>query len=421
MSCQIQEKGTETINNCKLEELRFQDTSTIQLEDLQEWVNTKRVQTVEELMFALPDVYRRNFSLVEHTKALGQSDLNSPRIILFGEDGHLLFNISTMEKAVTYDKVDGMILDKKSGDWELFQLDFTNKNIEVRRSPQECFRCHGEKHPKPLWGSSNEWPGVFGDNEAKGPNGEALSLRHLNKMNEIKDKKVTNKRLLSLEWDTLQQLRSGGVRKIKNNRFGAELIVSNQFIGSSVSLGIYQRMKNKDQELLKELSIPLLLLTAQQHDSISLGSITQSKLKQNTGLEIDALYSKLGIEPSFDFSIKDSKENSTTDKFWRLGKGNIYEQIALQLLYDLSNEDKQIYQLLNSTKTEVHCVSKDHTINNLLELVHHKMQYMYLLSGKGKANIAEEYLPLDDDEVYLSILKPIYQKLQHLYVMEQTL
>ncbi|ANQ51503.1 hypothetical protein MY04_4159 [Flammeovirga sp. MY04] len=424
LGCQIPSTTTKFSSSCVLEEAQYLDSSTVQLSDIEHWVKEKKVNSVEELLLAFPEVYRRNFSLVEHTKALGESNLEFPRIVLFGEDGHLLFNISSKKDDPTYQKVDGMELNNTTGNWELFQLDFAQNPIAVRRSPGECFRCHGQENPKPLWGTSNHWEGVFGDNEAPGPNGEALSIRHIKRMNEIKNRETDEERLLLLEWEEDEKLRSGGIRKIKGNRFGAELIVSNQLMGASIVKGIYQRMKLKIGANKERYFLPLILLTANQHDSMTLGSITQKNIKKSfphSNLDIDHIYQELSIHPSFDFAINDSKENQITNKFWQLGKGNIYEQLALLMLYDLNKQNREIHELLRSVPVEFHCQSKDHTISSMDELITHKVKYSYVLSGAGKAKVAEHYLPLDDDEVYLSVLQPIFQQLQVYYMQEELL
>ena len=50
---------------------------------VKEFIETNNIKTIEELLKSLPRHFRTNFSLVEHTKGEGQSNLKFPRIVLF--------------------------------------------------------------------------------------------------------------------------------------------------------------------------------------------------------------------------------------------------------------------------------------------------------------------------------------------------
>ncbi|MBD0403065.1 hypothetical protein [Flammeovirga sp. EKP202] len=419
LSCQVQKNTMkERLNEeCVLSEEQYKAHQQVHLSDIKEWVQKKEISSVEDLMLKLPEVYRKNFSLVEHTKALGEANLDYPRIVMFGSDGHLLFNISSKLDDPTYQKVDGIELNEQTGNWELFQVDFTQAKIKVHDAPQECFRCHGQAHPKPLWGTSSHWEGVFGDNEAKGPNGEALSMRHLQKMNAFKGHRTNSPRLKLLLWDMEQKLRSGGIRNIKDNRFGAELITSNHFIGASTAKGIYIRMRQ--HENYQNIVLPLLLLTAQMGKDINIGQITSKHFDlNNIPHHIDSLYTLVNIDTKTDFSINNSLEDENPDPQWRMGKGTLYEQIALLALYDELLVNEELKNIFLSIPAQLSCKSEDHTMTNLFDLVQHKVKYHYLLKGSGKVEASKVYLPLDDDEVLASVLEPAFHYLQNYYITD---
>ncbi|NME70887.1 hypothetical protein [Flammeovirga aprica] len=421
-SCQIQKNTIQEnlAKDCVLSDEKYQTQQQIHLSDIRQWIEEEKITSIEDLISELPEVYRKNFSLVEHTKALGESNLDYPRIVLFGGDGHLLFNISSKLDDPTYQKVDGIELNEETGNWELFQVDFSQAKIKVHDAPQECFRCHGEAHPKPLWGTSSHWKGVFGDNEAPGPNGEALSLRHLQKMNAFRDKNTDSPRLKQLIWDDEQVLRSGGIRNIKDNRFGAELIASNHFIGASVAKGIYIRMEQELKD--KKAVLPLLLLTAQMKEDIHLGKITQQHfVSNNTPLHIDSLYLQLGINTETDFTINNSLEDQEVDKLWKMGKGTLYEQVALLTLYYELMANEELKNLFSNIPAHQICKSEEHTITNLYDLVKHKVNYHYLLKGNGKVEASKVYIPMDDDEVFESVLQPAFHYLQNYYSVQNQL
>ena len=127
---------------------------------LQGFITSNNIKSVSELLRALPDRYQKNYSLVEKTRTPGKSSLTYPRIILFGSDARLMFNIGTDPTDPDYEKVDTAYLDPKTGEWEFSQFDFTSRTAAVKSKPAECLTCHGKPRP-PIMGNLLELAGSY--------------------------------------------------------------------------------------------------------------------------------------------------------------------------------------------------------------------------------------------------------------------
>ena len=383
-----------------------------------EYINKYDITSIPQLLNALPDHYRTNFSLVEDTKGEGQSDLNFPRIVLFGSDGRFLMNVGTKPEDPKYDLLDCAELDDETGRWVLSQLDFTKRKPQLIMEPQECMRCHGENEPRPIWGTSKDWPGVFGDNEAPGLSGDALSPRHIRRMNEIRDGHGGSQRFRFLKWKEGEELRSGGFRRIADNAFGVELIVSNLVIGSATGRGIFLRLKNKFPDKYLQWREALLLYAYHKNgievmDDAELSIFENSLIQSDSSKQhIDGVFEVLGIDVNESFSLgtlaEDEKEAITN---WSLGDGDLYDQVFLQVLDDLSKTDEAIAELLVSTENTHPVFKCEGTVKNIRELIDYKMLHMYHLKGRARYEVNKVYYPLEVERVFDLVLRPIKDEL----------
>lgn len=382
-----------------------------------EFMRNENITTITGLLNALPMHYRTNFSLVEATRGEGQSDVNFPRIVLFGPDGRFLLNVGTKPEDPKYNLLDGAELDEKTGRWIFSQLDFTKRKPMLISEPKACLRCHGSKEPRPIWGTSLDWPGVFGDNEAPGPSGDALSNRHIKRMNEIKSGHGGSDRFDFLVWGENEKFRSGGFRRIANNAFGPELIVSNLVIGSAAGRGAFLRLKNKKPQLYCELREELLLLAYHQENAEILDKseyeAIMSKITNQDTLDtpINKLLRTLGLDAKESFSLATLAEEEPPQPDWSLGDGDMYEQIYLQVLHDLAQNDPEVKRILSTTPSKFPIFKCPDVVNNVMELVEHKMLHMYELRGKDRYEVNKVYYPLEVERVFDLVLAPVETKL----------
>ncbi|WP_051336082.1 hypothetical protein [Aquimarina latercula] len=380
-----------------------------------DFINKNKIVTITELLNRLPDHYKNNFSLVEKTKGEGQSNLKYPRIVLFGSDGSFLANISTMADDPKYDLLDVAELNRKTGIWEFSQFDFTKNKPRLHSNPISCVRCHG-KNPRPVWGSNMDWPGVFGDNEAAGPNGEALSLRHARRMNEIRLGKTYSDRFDFLSWSD-QELTSGGVRLIANNAFGAELLISNMAMGTATARGVFLRMKDQNSEKYDRLREVFLIAGYEHMVSGILSDIDKNLLrsihkKQNKYRnQIDAFFMMLGIDTKEAFSLGTLAEEEKPKTDWSLGAGDLYELVLLQILNDLINDDKEVMDIVSSVSNESGIFGCDNLGETIKDVIDFKMLHMFYLSGNARYKVNEVYYPQDVENIKEKVFIPLYEKL----------
>ncbi|WP_051336399.1 hypothetical protein [Aquimarina latercula] len=383
------------------------------IQGLHNYIKENNITTITQLLNSLPDHYKNNFSLVEITKGDGQSSLQYPRIVLFGPDGHLLMNISTKSNDPKYELLDCAELNIDNGNWEFSQFDFTSEKPVLHRNPKSCISCHGE-NPRPTWGTNMDWPGVFGDNEASGPNGEALSFRHAMRMNEIQKGNGGSDRFNFLEWEN-EKLTSGGVRKIANNNFGAELLVSNMHIGTATARGIFLRMKHYKPKLYEELRETFLLLGYDYMFNGLLSDMERRKLYHKYDLNsinpLKNLFAKTGIDMEEAFSLSTLAKKEKPKLRWSLGAGTLEDLVFLQILDDLSNDNIEVRNILASLPNNSGIFKCNGLGKNILEVVQFKMLHMFHLKGAARYQVNKVYYPQDAENIKSKVFEPIYDHL----------
>ncbi|WP_299434450.1 hypothetical protein [uncultured Aquimarina sp.] len=385
------------------------------IEGVMGFIKTNKITTITGLLNRLPEHFRNNFSLVEHTKGEGQSNLRFPRIVLFGSDGTFLMNISTKPDDPKYNLLDCAELNESSGAWEFSQFDFTKEKPKLHKNPASCIRCHGDK-PRPVWGTNMDWPGVFGDNEAAGPNGEALSYRHVIRMKEIIEGKTYSDRFDFLKWSD-QKLTSGGIRRIADNAFGAELLISNMAIGTATARGIFIRMKKEHPEKYKVMREAILLLG---YEYMVQGVLSDTEkedigvlIKNNGGKQgnLNEIFKVLGINPEEAFSLGTLAKEETPKTDWSMGAGDLYEQVFLQVLYDLANEDHQLKNILLSVANTPGIFGCDDLGKNINEVIAFKMLHMHQLLGSARHEVNKVYYSQDAENIKEKVFIPLYDRL----------
>ncbi|MEW7292443.1 hypothetical protein [Aquimarina sp. 2304DJ70-9] len=382
---------------------------------IQDFIQKNNINSIVELLNKLPDHYKNNFSLVEHTKGEGQSNLRFPRIVLFGPDGVFLMNISTKPDDPKHDLLDCAELNEESGIWEFSQFDFTEKKPKLHRNPESCIRCHGDK-PRPVWGTNMDWPGVFGDNEAAGPNGEALSYKHVLRMREIIKGETFSDRFDFLKWSD-QKLSSGGIRRIADNVFGAELLVSNLAMGTATARGVFVRMKKEQPKKYKALREALLLLGYEYMVNGILSDLEKRNIEElvksygGSGGNIDDLLFVLGIDAKESFSLSTLAKEEKPKTNWSLGAGDLYEQVLLQVLYDVAKDDQDLNQILLSVPNTPGIFGCEDLGKNIKEVIDFKMLHMHGLLGRARYEVNKVYYPQDVENIKAKVFIPIYEKL----------
>ncbi|WP_198040048.1 hypothetical protein [Microbulbifer agarilyticus] len=373
-------------------------------------IQQQGLTSIDQLLPYLPDHFRTNFSLVEHTRATGQSNLEFPRVVLFGSDGHLLLNIGTKPDDPKYNLLDVAQLHEGSGRWEFSVFDFSSERPRLMRNDASCIECHGADNSRPVWGTNLDWPGVFGDNIAAGPQGEALDSRHLEQIHAIMAGDGKSSRFDFLEWRH-EPLRRGGKRRIARHAFGAELILSNIAMGSATARGVFQRLRSENLQHFRQQRMALLYsyFARKGHLPWGEGNARLLGLTPDTSAEqaMDKLLAHLGVDTSEAFSVATLHLLEPAQTHWSMGRGDLYDLVALQVLDDLKREDAEVAAILAGRKVAEGVLGCPVTAGSVAEVVDFKMLHLFYLRGHARFLVHEQFYPLDLEDVYSRVFLPV--------------
>ena len=394
------------------------------VEGVDRFIREHNIHTIEQLMAALPLEFRTNFSLVEHTRATGESNLTYPRIVSFGADAHFMLNIGTKADDPKYQLLDVMEFHEDTGHWELSMFDFNGKKPKLTRNDPSCNECHGRENARPVWGTNMLWTGVIGDNEAAGPNGEALSGPHAIRLNEIKAGKGGNPRFDYLVWNENQKkFGRGAIRHTANNAFGAELLISNYAMGTATARGAYVRLKNANPTAYPALQGAIIQLGIERYQPGSLSALSLSKIHQQVQLAtgnpkatpntLDELLALLGIDTREAFSVATLHDTEEPDTSWSLGGGDLYDLLLLQVLDDLAKKDTRVNNILTATATteDTQIFGCADAARNIAQVIEYKMLQLFYLQGRARYDVQWVYYPRDAEHIKDRVFKPVQVKL----------
>ena len=400
------------------------------IEGMQAYIQKNNITTIEALLDALPNHYRTNFSLVEHTRATGQSNLEYPRIVLFGSDGRFMLNVGTKPDDPMYNVLDVAELHLDTGRWEFSVFDFRENKPLLTRNDPTCNACHGDKNSRPVWGDFQEWTGVFGDSVVDGPRPEALDHTHAIKMNEIMRGQGGSKRFDFLIWKPALMHR-GGFREIAHHDFGPELLISNLAMGTANAQGAYIRLAQTEPEKYRALRKDLLLSYYSKRVSKIRYPVKINHSKQsldysramNTQIKnqlaplalaeglIDTQLLTLGLDTSEAFSLATLHETEAPQTGWSLAVADQYDLLMLQVLDDLRRDDPAINKILKDTALAYPIYGCPDTASSVADIIDFKLLHLFYLGGEARYQVNWIYFPKDLDDIYDQVFLPISQQL----------
>ncbi|GLS24441.1 hypothetical protein GCM10007877_01520 [Marinibactrum halimedae] len=410
-------------------------TPEMTISGVDDFIQQNNITTIDALLKTFPDHYRTNFSLVEHTRATGQSDLEHPRIVLFGSDGRFLLNIGTKPDDPLYNALDVAELNTTTGHWEFSVFDFSQEKPILTRNDPSCNECHGSQNSRPVWGSFQEWTGVFGDSFVDGPRPEALDDTHADKMNRIIFEKDDTPRMDFLLWEPVPLVR-GGSRLIARHDFGPELLLSNIAMGSANALGSFLRLSQKQPENYRALRKALVLAYYKKrseknryfvkvnhskeiwnYSNLMKDKVRKTLSESQAGfngydeLSLDNLLSSLQLETSEAFSLATLHSTETPNPNWNTTTSDLYDLLMLQVLDDLRSEDTNVDTILAKTKPGYGVFECPDTAATIADLVDFKMLHLFQLAGESRYDVNWVYYPKDVDDIYDQVFLPIAEEL----------
>lgn len=129
---------------------------------------------VEQVVQALPDELRSNFTFVYDSRSTHRSsvDPSFPRVVLFTTDGKLMLAFTGNPKRPGYDQIEAIHFDDRTSSFhtsrfilgDAIQRDPSLKDDAAQNGTldqYECTRCHG-RDVRPIFDSYSLWPGFYG-------------------------------------------------------------------------------------------------------------------------------------------------------------------------------------------------------------------------------------------------------------------
>ena len=379
---------------------------------IQNFMEEHQITTIEELLNRLPDSYRNNFSLVEHTRATGQSNVQFPRIVLFGPDGRFLLNIGTKADDPKYNLLDVGELHDDTGQWEFSVFDFNGPKPTLSRNDASCVECHGDKNSRPVWGTNLLWTGVFGDNIAPGPQGEAMDTKHAVRMNEIIDGQGNSPRFDFLLWNE-ERPRRGGKRKLANHILGVDLFLSNIAMGSATARGAFTRLSRFYPEKYQDHREDLVFAYYLKKGNAYISEQEQAHIelvKQTLGIEqydLDSLLLAMGLDTKEAFSVSTLHALESPITKWSMGRGDLHDMLMLQVLDDLRWNNPTVDTIVSDRVIENAIFGCPDTASSIAEVIDYKMLHLFYLQGQAKYDVHRVFYPLDVEDIYSRVFIPV--------------
>lgn len=151
---------------------------------LQDLIATQHLYSIEQLLPALPAELRSHYVLVFASRSLQEASLQSPRVILFGEDARLIITFNGEPGQRGYDSLETLEFDPVSNTFRLREIRFAADDKLApphisAANPEACTACH-DAPGRPIWDTPPSWPGVYGERYGAG-----LSAQEIHGMREF--------------------------------------------------------------------------------------------------------------------------------------------------------------------------------------------------------------------------------------------
>ncbi len=160
---------------------------TFTYEDLVALIQAKNLKRVEDVLPALPDDLRSNYTLMYQSRALQRASYNNPRAILFGKDAKFILTFIGDQNAFGFETLETIQFRPHERSFDFRQIVFPtiqNGLKDVKFSQQNktadgrvsCTSCHGSE-PRPNWDHYRVWPGAYGGHDDQLEGEEELKYR----------------------------------------------------------------------------------------------------------------------------------------------------------------------------------------------------------------------------------------------------
>jgi hypothetical protein len=144
-------------------------------EDLVDLIQSKHLQSLEEVLPLLPEELRSHYTLMRDSRSLQEASDLAPRVIMYGRDARLTCTFNGDPSQRGYDSLECFQFRDETNSFDFRQIQFPTKEngllqveySESNRSADKTISCKGchMADPRPNWDSYSKWPGAYGEND----------------------------------------------------------------------------------------------------------------------------------------------------------------------------------------------------------------------------------------------------------------
>ncbi|MDE1464041.1 PPC domain-containing protein [Spartinivicinus poritis] len=374
------------------------------------FIKEKGISNVKEFIDALPDSMHKNYSIIEKSRALGQTDINHPGLLMFGSDARFMVNISTKKSDPRYEMVDIAHLDN-NGNWVFRALDFSSGSPKMGKNDIDCQECHG-KPARPFWGEYLDWPGIFSDD---GRGNEKITNRQAVTLTRIKQGQQNSERFHQLKIPDYYFDKAGTAMHLPNHVYGPALTIFNNKLAGAVASSIHKRArKSANYNGLREEYLALSycdtsagVLSQQAKDKIK--QLIESKKGKTTGYNGSPHWSDIlslwGLDPKHELPLHklSTEEVKRQDLDWNTGVSRLREVVDLAILMELAKENNQLNALLAGNPSSWPMTSCGNPFSTLKDHLTHKLFANFTLRNEARQTARESYYDIDYLRIHQSM------------------
>ena len=126
-------------------------------------VESRRIDSVEELLPLLPESLRARHVLVYESGSVQPATYRSPRVLLYTADARFVATFNGEPELPGYRSLETVEFDDARRAFRFREVSFPSPSepaVFSEPNPQRCLACHGED-PRPIWDTYPTWPGVY--------------------------------------------------------------------------------------------------------------------------------------------------------------------------------------------------------------------------------------------------------------------
>ncbi len=162
-------------------------SAPLDLNALKRLILDRRITSIEGLLQALPDDYKKSYVFLYHSRSLQTATPEFPRTILFGQDAKLVLSFEGNPSYSRFQNIELIEWNPQESKFQFHSMDFypgTRTPPRINENVLMCTGCH-RTDARPNWDTFNFWPGVYGSISRDGKSTVRRGLREYENYSEF--------------------------------------------------------------------------------------------------------------------------------------------------------------------------------------------------------------------------------------------